>query len=172
MLAIQQHSVLDALGDHLAVVWGAAVAFGVVVLLTPAVGGMARLLGVVDPAGGRRINKTSVPRLGGLAMFLGVIVPSVAFLPLSGAMKGIVLDAAVDVLARMAGTSVAAVYLLGDDQKLTLSAVRASGWRPPQLLGLFNERVMRAEVDGHECALAALNSDGITVGALLLERTE
>ena len=39
--------------DHLEVVWGALVAFVVVVLLTPAVGGMARMLGVVDrPAGG------------------------------------------------------------------------------------------------------------------------
>jgi signal transduction histidine kinase len=84
----------------------------------------------------------------------------------------IVLDAAVDVLARMAGTTVAAVYLTGDDEKLTLSAVRAASWRPPQRLSRFSERVMRAQVDGHECALAALNSDGITVGALLLERSE
>ena len=37
------------------VVWGALVALGIVVLLTPAVGGMARLLGVVDrPEEGRR----------------------------------------------------------------------------------------------------------------------
>jgi signal transduction histidine kinase len=84
----------------------------------------------------------------------------------------LVLDAAVDVLSRMAGTTVAAVYLLGDGEKLTLSAVRATGWRPPQLLSQFSERVMRADVDGHECALAALNSDGVTVGALLLERSE
>ena len=34
------------------VLWGALIAFGVVVLLTPAVGGMARLLGVVDRPGG------------------------------------------------------------------------------------------------------------------------
>ncbi|HET7530526.1 MAG TPA: ATP-binding protein [Mycobacteriales bacterium] len=84
----------------------------------------------------------------------------------------LVLDAAVDVLARMAGTTVAAVYLVGEDDRLALSAVRATGWRPPQQLSRFTERVMRADVDGHECALAALNSDGVTVGALLLERTE
>jgi signal transduction histidine kinase len=84
----------------------------------------------------------------------------------------LVLDAAVDVLSRMSGTTVAAVYLLGDDDKLALSAVRVTGWRPPQLLSRFSERVMRADVDGHECALAALNSDGVTVGALLLERSE
>ena len=49
-----QHSVVDVLSDHLEVVWGALVAFVVVVLLTPAVGGMARMLGVVDRPGGRR----------------------------------------------------------------------------------------------------------------------
>ena len=67
----------------------------IVLLLTPAVGSAARYLRLVDrrPEGER--DRPSVPRLGGLAMFLGVIVPSVAFLPLSGAMKGIVLGAAV-----------------------------------------------------------------------------
>jgi signal transduction histidine kinase len=39
-------------------------------------------------------------------------------------------------------------------------------------MGEFPERVRRAELDGHECVLAALSSDGIAVGALLLERTE
>ena len=73
---------LDVLSDHLQVVWGALVAFVVVVLLTPAVGGMARLLGVVDAPGGRRINRSPVPRLGGLALFLGIFVPALAFLPL------------------------------------------------------------------------------------------
>ena len=47
------HSVLHVLADHLQVVWGALLAFVIVVLLTPAVGGMARRFGVVDsPAGG------------------------------------------------------------------------------------------------------------------------
>jgi signal transduction histidine kinase len=84
----------------------------------------------------------------------------------------IVLDAAVDVLSRMAGTSTAAVYLLDDDRALTLRAVRTSQWRPPPELASFAERVRRAEVDGHECVLASLTSDGVTIGALLLERTE
>ena len=48
--------------------------------------------------------------------------------------------AAVDVLGRMAATTVAAVYLLGDDHLLSLSAVRDSGWRPPQSLSPFAER--------------------------------
>jgi len=77
------------------VVWGALIAFGIVVLLTPAVGGMARLLGVVDRPGGRRLNKRPIPRLGGLAIFLGILVPSLAFLTLDGEMRGIVLGAAV-----------------------------------------------------------------------------
>src|SRR5207248_11092579 len=80
--ALQHHSVLDVLRDHLQVVWGALVAFVVVVLLTPAVGGMARMLGAVDAPGGRRLNRSPVPRLGGLALFLGLFLPALAFLPL------------------------------------------------------------------------------------------
>jgi signal transduction histidine kinase/DNA-binding response OmpR family regulator len=83
-----------------------------------------------------------------------------------------VLDAAVDVLSRMAGTTTAAVYLLDDERQLALNAVRSGAWRPPQTLPDFSERVRRAGFDGHECVLAALASDGVTVGALLLERTE
>ena len=62
MLGAAQHSVVDVLSDHLQVIWGALVAFVVVVLLTPAVGGMARMLGVVDAPGGRRINRSPLPR--------------------------------------------------------------------------------------------------------------
>jgi UDP-GlcNAc:undecaprenyl-phosphate/decaprenyl-phosphate GlcNAc-1-phosphate transferase len=84
------------LTSNLEVVWGAIVALVVVVLLTPAVGGMARLLGVVDRSeGGRRPSAGRVPRLGGIALFLGIFVPSLAFLPLGGEMRGILLGAAV-----------------------------------------------------------------------------
>jgi UDP-GlcNAc:undecaprenyl-phosphate GlcNAc-1-phosphate transferase len=87
---------LEHLGDHPEVLYGAAVAFFVVVLLTPAVGGMARLLGVVDrPDGSRRLNRRPIPRLGGLAIFLGILVPALAFLELSEQMRGILLGAAV-----------------------------------------------------------------------------
>ena len=90
-------SVLDELGDHLGVLWGALVAFAVVVLLTPAVGGMARRLGVVDVPGGRRVNQLPVPRLGGLALFLGMLVPALAFLHLGQETRGLLLGAAVAV---------------------------------------------------------------------------
>src|SRR5437879_2746910 len=95
--ALQHHSVLDVLLDHLQVVWGALVAFVVVVLLTPAVGGMARMLGAVDAPGGRRLNRSPVPRLGGLALFLGIFVPALAFLPLNRDTRGLLLGAAVAV---------------------------------------------------------------------------
>src|SRR5437879_2354392 len=97
MLGTAQHSVVDVLGQHLEVVWGALVAFVVVVLLTPAVGGMARLLGAVDAPGGRRLNLRPVPRLGGLALFLGIFVPSLAFLPLGRETRGLLLGAAIAV---------------------------------------------------------------------------
>ncbi len=77
------------------VLYGLVVALVVVILLTPAVGGMARLLGVVDEPGGRRVNRRPIPRLGGLAIFLGIIVPSLAFLDLAGEMRGVLLGAAV-----------------------------------------------------------------------------
>src|ERR671931_1862484 len=81
--------------DHLEVVYGGALAFAIVVLLTPAVGGMARLLGVVDEPGTRRLNRRAVPRLGGLALFFGIFVPALAFLPLGRETKGLLLGAAV-----------------------------------------------------------------------------
>ena len=86
---------LEDLRSSPEVLWGALIAFGIVVLLTPAVGGMARLLGVVDRPGGRRLNKRPIPRLGGLAIFLGILVPSLAFLSLDREMRGILLGAAV-----------------------------------------------------------------------------
>jgi UDP-GlcNAc:undecaprenyl-phosphate/decaprenyl-phosphate GlcNAc-1-phosphate transferase len=86
----------DTLTDHLQVIWGALIALGIVVLLTPAVGGMARMLGVVDrPEGGRRAAKSTIPRLGGLALFFGIFIPSLAFLRLDSQMRAILLGAAI-----------------------------------------------------------------------------
>jgi UDP-GlcNAc:undecaprenyl-phosphate GlcNAc-1-phosphate transferase len=88
--------VWNQLTSHLQVVWGALIALVIVVLLTPAVGGMARLLGVVDrEEEGRRATPRGVPRLGGLALFLGIFVPALAFLRLDAQMRGILLGAAV-----------------------------------------------------------------------------
>src|ERR671933_2369838 len=84
--------------DHLEVLWGAVAALGIVILLTPAVGGMARMLGVVDRPGTRRLNRRAVPRLGGLALFFGIFVPALAFLPLGRETKGLLLGAAVATL--------------------------------------------------------------------------
>src|SRR3954469_14726246 len=97
MVGTAQHSVVHVLGDHLQVVWGALLAFVIVVLLTPAVGGMARILGVVDAPGGRRVNRLPVPRLGGIALFLGIFVPALAFLPFSRDTRGLLLGAAIAV---------------------------------------------------------------------------
>lgn len=77
------------------VLYGAIIAFVVVVLLTPAVGGMARLLGAVDRPDARRLNRRPIPRLGGLAIFLGILVPALAFLDLSDESRGVLLGAAV-----------------------------------------------------------------------------
>jgi len=83
------------LTDHLEIVYGAVLALVIVIALTPAVGGMARLLGVVDEPGGRRVNRRTVPRLGGLALFLGFLVPALAFLDLDRETRGLLLGAAV-----------------------------------------------------------------------------
>ena len=85
----------STLEDHPEVIYGAVLALVIVILLTPAVGGMARLLGVVDRPGGRRLNRRTVPRLGGLALFFGIFVPALAFLPLSQETKGLLLGMAV-----------------------------------------------------------------------------
>src|SRR5204862_6564154 len=81
--------------DHLEVIWGAALALAIVILLTPAVGGMARLLGVVDRPEARRLNRSPVPRLGGIALFFGIFVPALAFLDLGRETRGLLLGAAV-----------------------------------------------------------------------------
>src|SRR5438477_7211538 len=124
--AAAHYDVLDQLDKHLGVIWGALVALAVVVLLTPAVGGMARILGAVDSPGGRRLNRRPIPRLGGLALFLGIFVPALAFLHLGRETRGLLLGAAVAVTVgaiddfrglrwfeKLAGQVVAAAVLVG-----------------------------------------------------------
>jgi UDP-GlcNAc:undecaprenyl-phosphate GlcNAc-1-phosphate transferase len=86
---------MDALRDHPEVLYAAVAALVIVILLTPAVGGMARLLGVVDRPEARRLNPNPVPRLGGLAIFFGIFVPALAFLELGRETRGVLLGAAV-----------------------------------------------------------------------------
>jgi UDP-GlcNAc:undecaprenyl-phosphate GlcNAc-1-phosphate transferase len=83
------------LTDHLQVLYGAAAALAIVLVLTPAVGASARYLRLIErrPEGER--DRPTIPRLGGLALFLGVFVPSLAFLPLGGELRGVLLGAAV-----------------------------------------------------------------------------
>jgi UDP-GlcNAc:undecaprenyl-phosphate GlcNAc-1-phosphate transferase len=86
---------IETLRDNLDVVWGFGVALAVVLVLTPAVGRVARVLGVVDePLEKRRVHLAAVPRLGGVALFLGIFIPALAFLQLGGAYRGILLGAA------------------------------------------------------------------------------
>jgi UDP-GlcNAc:undecaprenyl-phosphate GlcNAc-1-phosphate transferase len=86
----------DNLRENPEVVWGFLLALGVVLVLTPAVGRFAQILGVVDqPGETRRIHLRPVPRLGGIALLLGIFVPALAFLALDGPYRGILLGGAV-----------------------------------------------------------------------------
>ncbi len=87
--------VWSELTDHLQVLYGAVAALVIVLILTPAVGRSARYLRLIErPREGER-ERPSVPRLGGLALFFGILVPSLAFLPLGGELRGVLLGAAV-----------------------------------------------------------------------------
>ena len=86
---------LDELRASPEVLYGAALALFIVVLLTPVVGNVARILGVVDRPGGRRAHERIVPKLGGLALFFGILIPSLAFVDFSPTMRGLLLGATV-----------------------------------------------------------------------------
>ena len=86
---------LDELRQTPEVVWGFALALGIVMLLTPAIGQMARRIGAVDAPEARRLNELPVPRLGGLALFVGILVPALAFLDMNREARGLLLGAAI-----------------------------------------------------------------------------
>ena len=77
------------------VLYGAILAFVIVLVLTPAVGRVARRLGAVDEPARRRIHPLPVPRLGGIALFVGILVPALAFLPIGRETRGLLLGAAI-----------------------------------------------------------------------------
>ncbi|MEX2212092.1 MAG: MraY family glycosyltransferase [Gaiellaceae bacterium] len=87
---------LESFRAHMDVLWGFLVALGVVLVLTPGVGRIGRVLGIVDePGERRRLHVHPVPRLGGIAIFLGLLVPSLAFVELDGTWRGIMLGGSV-----------------------------------------------------------------------------
>jgi UDP-GlcNAc:undecaprenyl-phosphate GlcNAc-1-phosphate transferase len=86
---------VSTLRENPEVLYGAALALLIVVLLTPVVGNVARILGVVDRPGGRRVHERVVPKLGGLALFFGIIIPALALVDFSTEMRGLLLGATV-----------------------------------------------------------------------------
>jgi UDP-GlcNAc:undecaprenyl-phosphate GlcNAc-1-phosphate transferase len=70
---------MNSLLDYQAAAVGFAVAFLLVVLLTPVVTAAAWRAGILDvPAEDRRMHLRPLPRLGGLAIFAGIAIPAVA----------------------------------------------------------------------------------------------
>jgi len=83
------------LRDETAAVFAFTLAAIIVLLITPTVTNFARRIGAMDQPDHRKIHENPVPRLGGLAIFTGFIIPALLFLPLTSAMKGVVLGAVV-----------------------------------------------------------------------------
>ena len=67
-------------------------------LFTPPVRSLALRLGAVDRPGGRRVNRSPVPRMGGLAISLGFLVVVPAFCPAEKPISGLLGGAALIVL--------------------------------------------------------------------------
>ncbi len=89
---------LESLRENPNVLWGGLVALVIVLVLTPAIGTLARRLGAVDaPGEARRLHAKPIPRLGGIGLFLGILVPALALLALDGVYRGILLGAAIAV---------------------------------------------------------------------------
>jgi UDP-GlcNAc:undecaprenyl-phosphate/decaprenyl-phosphate GlcNAc-1-phosphate transferase len=188
---------LDTLRSNLDVVWGFLVALAIVLMLTPAVGRVAHVLGVVDePGEERRMHLRAVPRLGGLGIFLGIFIPALAFLELDRAFRGILVGAAVATAvgmaddfrglswwAKLGGQGVAAgltiyfgVYidhfsfpLLGiHDLPYWLSVIATVVW----IVGMMNVINLLDGMDGLAAGICAIAGGTFAVLALSLSRPE
>jgi UDP-GlcNAc:undecaprenyl-phosphate GlcNAc-1-phosphate transferase len=189
--------VLETFKDHLDVLWGFLVALAVVLVLTPAVGRVARVLGVVDePGERRRVHLTAIPRLGGLALFLGLFVPALAFLDLDGPYRGILLGAALATTigmvddfrglpwwGKLAGQISAAgvpVYYGLDIDRITVPLLGSHGL--PQwlavgiavlwIVALMNMINFLDGLDGLAAGICAISGSTFAVIALSLNRPE
>lgn len=81
------------------VVAALAVAALISYISTPVVKNLAFKVGAVDvPKDNRRMHKHPIPRLGGLAIFLGFILSVLIFLPLTDALRGMLLGAVIIVV--------------------------------------------------------------------------
>ena len=108
---------LRALAGDAAVVWGLVVSAALVLVLTPLVGWLAPRIGGLDDSADRpRVHTRPVPRIGGLAIVAGILVPTVSFVDLDGAYKGIVL-----------GTVAVAALGLVDDLRGVKPSVKLAG---------------------------------------------
>jgi UDP-GlcNAc:undecaprenyl-phosphate/decaprenyl-phosphate GlcNAc-1-phosphate transferase len=77
---VRHDAAMNSLLDYQAAAVGFAVAFLLVVLLTPVVSLAASRAGVLDRTDGdRRMHLKPLPRLGGLAIFAGIAIPCAAF---------------------------------------------------------------------------------------------
>ena len=86
---------LERLQNNPEVIWAGVLALAIVVVLAPAVGRAALLLGAVDAPERRRLQAVPIPRLGGVALFLAILVPALAALPVDREIRGLLLGAAV-----------------------------------------------------------------------------
>jgi UDP-GlcNAc:undecaprenyl-phosphate GlcNAc-1-phosphate transferase len=127
---------LSALAGDGAILLGLAGACVLVLLVTPLVGRLARVIGGLDDPGDRpRVHTTPIPRIGGLAIAVGILVPTLLLVELDGARTGIVIGIPL----------MAAVGLVDDVRGLRpsvkLAAVVAVALIPIAGYGLTWERV-------------------------------
>ena len=87
---------LSVLGIAVAALLAAAI---VALISTPVVKSLAFKMGAVDvPKDARRMHKHPIPRMGGLAIFFGFILSVLVFLPLTSALRGMLMGGVIIVI--------------------------------------------------------------------------